>query len=135
MFEIDSKIQNDTIFIDSLELCELILMNDAKYPWFTLVPRIAGAVELVDIDFELQKKILAEINYVSRFLKESFTADKINIASLGNVVKQLHIHVLARYENDHSFPNPVWCDNSAVFYNELQISEIIKKYNDFKGGN
>ena len=135
MFKIDNKLKEDTIFVESLELCDLLLMNDVKYPWFILVPRVVDAVELIDIDFELQKKILAEISYISRLLKEDFAADKINVANLGNVVKQLHIHVLARYYDDYSFPNPVWCNNSAVPYNNLQIAEIIKKYHDFKSRN
>ncbi len=135
MFELDKKLQNDSIKIDSLQLCDLLLMNDSKYPWFILVPRINDIIEILDLDDGSQKILLDEINYVSNFLKNDFKCDKLNIATLGNVVKQFHVHVIARFTDDHSFPNPVWCNNVAKEYEQSQIDKIIEKYNEFKQGN
>ena len=135
MFKLNNKLQNDTILIDSLQLSELLLMNDAKYPWFILVPKIPEIVELIDLEIDLQKILLDEINYVSHFLKTNFKADKLNVATLGNVVKQLHVHVVARYENDHTFPDPIWSGNVLVKYDDSQINNIITKYHEFRNSN
>ncbi len=134
-FIIDSKIQNDTILIDSLELSQLLLMNDEKYPWFVVVPRVPDVVELIDLNEKDQRELLLEINLVSTFLQSDLKCDKINVATLGNVVKQLHIHVIARFHDDASYPNPVWCGNKAVPYAEKQVTIIKNKYNDFKKRN
>lgn len=135
MFELDKKLENDTVKIDSLQLCDLLLMNDSKYPWFILVPRVNDIVEILDLDDGAQKILLDEINYVSLFLKNDFECDKLNIATLGNVVKQFHVHVIARFHDDHSFPNPVWCSNEPKEYEKSQIDNIIAKYNEFKARN
>ncbi len=135
MFKLDGKLENDTVKVDSLQLCDLLLMDDAKYTWFVLVPRIDDIVEILDLDEGAQKILLDEINYIAAFLKNDLKSDKINIATLGNMVKQFHVHVIARYENDHSFPNPVWCGNEALHYTGDEMEKLIKKYNDFKQGN
>jgi diadenosine tetraphosphate (Ap4A) HIT family hydrolase len=84
------------------------LMDDARYPWLILVPRIAGARELVDLDEADRAMLLGEISVVSRALETLFKPDKLNIAALGNVVPQLHLHLLVRYQTDAAWPQPVW---------------------------
>lgn len=130
-FNIDQRLQNDTAFCHHLKLCDLYLMNDRKYPWFILIPRVNNVYDLVDLDYDDQVKLLKEVNIVSAFLRERFGFDKLNVASLGNVVRQLHIHVVARYKNDHSYPDPVWCNNKAEKYDVNEIEKLIIEFNDY----
>ena len=100
MFILDKKLQQDSFFIGDLELCKVLLMNDANYPWLILVPRQNNLKDIVDLSFDDQIILLKEINFVAEILKKEFECDKLNIANLGNVVSQLHIHVIARKKND-----------------------------------
>lgn len=127
MFTLDSKLNADTFLIADLKISRLLLMNDSNYPWLILVPRKADLVELTDLNFEEQVEVLREINLVAKILQENFGAEKLNIGALGNVVKQLHIHVIARFKNDAAFPKPVWGAVAAKPYLENEAEEIIKK--------
>lgn len=127
MFLIDPKLQSDTHFIADLGISRLLLMNDCNYPWLILVPRVPGAVELIDLSGEEQTKLLDEINSLSKILKENFSAEKINIATLGNMVRQLHFHLIARYKNDASFPKPIWGALPTKPYLPEEAKEIITK--------
>lgn len=127
MFDLNSKLAADTIFIADLKLSRLLLMNDANYLWLILVPRKPGLSELIDLTFEEQVELLGEINLLSRLLKSEFECDKLNIANLGNMVRQLHIHVIARRENDATFPKPVWGNAAAKPYNEEAAQKLITK--------
>ncbi len=108
MFTLDPKLNADTFLVADLKISRLLLSNNANYPWLILVPRHADLVELTDLNFEDQTQVLREINLVAAVLQKKFQPHKLNIAALGNVVRQLHIHVIARFENDAAFPNPVW---------------------------
>ena len=123
-FILDKKLQKDCIFIKDLELSQLLLMNDSNYPWLILVPRKNNLTEIIDLDQDDQIILLSEINYVSKILKKHLNVDKINIASLGNIVSQLHIHIIGRYFNDISYPKPVWGQVDSVEYNEIKISNF-----------
>ena len=127
MFTLNSKLEADTFFICDLKISRLLLMNDSNYPWLILVPRQDGLVELTDLNFDEQTEILREINLLGKILKESFAVEKLNIGALGNVVKQLHIHVIGRFQNDASFPKPVWGSVAAKPYTELAAQDLIKK--------
>src|SRR5690606_10250140 len=98
----------DTHPLASLELCDLRLMDDANYPWLVLVPRIAGARELLDLDAGQRHRLTDEIDPAGRALIEVFRPFKLNVAALGNLVPQLHVHVIARFEDDPAWPAPVW---------------------------
>jgi diadenosine tetraphosphate (Ap4A) HIT family hydrolase len=131
MFILDKKLQQDSFFIGDLELCKVLLMNDANYPWLILVPRQNNLKDIIDLSFDDQIILLKEINFVAEILKKEFEYDKLNIANLGNVVSQLHIHVIARKKNDITFPKPVWGNASAVEYcgnNLTKTLEKIQKY-------
>ncbi len=130
MFTIDSKLKADTFFITDLKLSSLLLMNNANYPWLILVPRQENVSELTDLSFEDQVEVLAEINKVCHILQSFFKPHKLNIANLGNVVRQLHIHVIARFENDLSFPKPVWGDNSK-FYEKNESEKLINQIKSY----
>jgi diadenosine tetraphosphate (Ap4A) HIT family hydrolase len=127
MFKIDEKLAKDCFFIKDLSLSKLLLMNDANYLWFILVPRKENLVELIDLNFEEQKQLLEEINKISKILKSEFKVDKINIATLGNVVKQLHIHVIGRFKNDIAFPKPVWGFASEKPFSNADKEKIFSK--------
>ncbi len=127
MFDLNSKLAADTFLVGDLKISRLLLMNDANYFWFILVPRKPDLVELTDLSFEEQIEVLREINLVAKILKTDFAAEKLNIAALGNVVKQLHIHVIGRFENDIAFPKPVWGAAPAKAYEEKAALELINK--------
>lgn len=125
MFELNKKLQEDCFFVCDLKISKLLLMNDSNYPWLILVPRQNGLTELTDLSFEDQVEVLKEINLVAKILQEKFGADKLNIANLGNVVSQLHIHVIARLKNDAAFPKPVWGTLPAKPYEKDVAQELI----------
>lgn len=124
MFELDPQLQKDCIELGQFDLCTLLLMNDSNYPWFILVPRREEVREIYELEEEDQALLLKESNFLARILKHYFYADKINIAALGNVVSQLHIHHIARYSDDISWPAPVWGAHPAVAYTEEQLDKI-----------
>ncbi len=101
-------------------------MNNSLYPWFILVPKKPNLVEIIDLSIEEQGDLMREISAVSKALKVLFKPDKINIAALGNMVQQLHIHIIARFKNDKTFPKPVWVSNETSGYSEEEIKKIIE---------
>lgn len=126
MFTLDPQLERDTIALASLPLCELLLMNDAQYPWLILVPRRDGLRELIELTGEEQQQYLRESNAVSHLLQTHFDAEKLNVAALGNVVAQLHIHHIARYSDDAAWPKPVWGVHAAKPYPKDQLRETIE---------
>ena len=102
------QLAKDTIDIGDLPLSRVLVIRDANYPWILLVPRREGAVEIVDLDEVAQAQLMTEIARVSRALKDITKCDKLNVAALGNVVPQLHIHIIARRTSDVAWPRPVW---------------------------
>lgn len=127
MFALNSQLKSDTHFICDLKLSSLLLMNDANYLWLILVPRKQDLTEITDLPFAEQTKLLEEINLISEILKKDFSAEKLNIAALGNVVLQLHIHVISRKKNDVTFPKPVWGNAPAKPYLEGEAEDLVKK--------
>ncbi|MBU6198859.1 MAG: HIT family protein [Xanthomonadaceae bacterium] len=107
-FGLDPRLAGDTHAIGDLELSRLLLMDDARFPWLILVPRRVGLRDLIDLDGRDQQRLLAEIDRCARALRVLETPDKLNIAMLGNVVAQLHVHVIARHASDAAWPRPVW---------------------------
>ena len=107
-FELDPMLAADTRPAADLPLCTVRLMDDARYPWLVLVPRVAGAVEILDLDADSQRRLYDEVRACARALQAHTDAHKLNIAALGNVVRQLHVHVIARFEQDPAWPAPVW---------------------------
>jgi len=129
MFELHPQLEKDCIFLGQFELCTLLLMNDSNYPWFILVPEREGLQEIYELDDDDQKLFMKESGFLSRILKHYFHADKINIAALGNVVPQLHIHHIARYTDDIAWPAPIWGANPSVPYTEDQLEKILDVIN------
>ncbi|RMH94766.1 HIT domain-containing protein [Lysobacter pythonis] len=107
-FILDPRLAADTRPVARWPLCELRLMDDARYPWLILIPRIANARELIDLDAAARAELRKETDAAAYALRTAFAPDKLNIAALGNVVAQLHVHVIARFTGDDAWPKPVW---------------------------
>jgi diadenosine tetraphosphate (Ap4A) HIT family hydrolase len=108
MFEMNPRIVADTVFLTDWPLCRVLLMNDITYPWLLLVPRREGVVEVTDLDAPDRLILMEEIARASTALRQAVSPHRINIAALGNVVAQLHVHVIARETDDAAWPRPVW---------------------------
>ncbi|WP_211825750.1 HIT domain-containing protein [Kistimonas asteriae] len=126
-FSLAQQLADDTVVIGDFPLCRLLLMNDSHYPWFILVPRIAGVEEVYQLTEEDQRQLMWEMAYVSEKLKDIFSADKMNVAALGNMVRQLHVHVVVRHEGDAAWPSPVWGKVPATAYTAEAIEDIRAK--------
>jgi diadenosine tetraphosphate (Ap4A) HIT family hydrolase len=105
---LDPLLERDTRPVGDMPLCRVLLIEDANYPWLLLVPRRRDTVEIVDLEYIEQAQLMGEIAEASRALKAITRCDKINVAALGNVVAQLHVHVIARSRGDAAWPRPVW---------------------------
>jgi diadenosine tetraphosphate (Ap4A) HIT family hydrolase len=107
-FKLDSRIENDTVFIQDLALSRYLLMKNATWVWCLLVPRKPDLTEIIDLEPQEQAQLMEEITSVSKHIKTVTGCDKLNVGALGNQVAQLHVHVIARSKTDPAWPNPVW---------------------------
>lgn len=108
-FKLDGRLEADSLPVCDLPLCSVRLMRDGRFPWLLLVPRLAGAREIVDLPAETRAQLMEEIALASAALRsEADPCDKLNVGSLGNMVPQLHVHVIARRVGDAAWPGPVW---------------------------
>ncbi len=124
-FQLHSRLQQDCVVLGRFELCQLLMMNDSQYPWFILVPQKAGITELYQLAQSERQLLIEESSYLSENLAVLFQADKMNVAAIGNLVPQLHIHHVVRYQTDKAWPAPVWGKFNAIPYTEQQIIETI----------
>lgn len=113
-FELDPRLAGDSVFVADGPLSQVRLMDDTRFPWLLLVPRVAGVTEWIDLDGNQQRLLLAEINRASQVLRATPGVAKLNIGALGNVVSQLHVHLVGRHPGDSAWPGPVWGSGSAV---------------------
>ncbi|RDB41931.1 HIT domain-containing protein [Halomonas sp. DQ26W] len=116
VIELDERLVQDSYPVTELSLCQVRLMDDARFPWLVLIPRRSGVSELFDLDEVDQQRLWYEATQVGRMLKTLAKGDKLNIASLGNVVAQLHVHVVVRRRDDAAWPSPVWGHGEAEPY-------------------
>jgi diadenosine tetraphosphate (Ap4A) HIT family hydrolase len=107
-WSLHARLKEDTIDIGDLPLCRVLVIKDANYPWLLLVPRRADIIEIIDLEEVEQAQLMTEVSRVARALKDVTKCDKLNIAALGNMVPQLHVHVIARRTSDAAWPRPVW---------------------------
>ncbi|MNP00141.1 HIT domain protein [compost metagenome] len=124
MFVLDSRLQQDSLVLGEFSLCQLLLSKDANYPWFILVPKRAGISELFELDAAEQQQLWQETTLLAEALKASYGADKMNVATLGNVVSQLHMHVIVRQRDDAAWPAPVWGKCAPVGYTDDQLQAV-----------
>ena len=117
-FVLHSRLAGDTVFVTDWMLSRVLLMNDARYPWLILVPRRDGAAEIFDLSVEDRATLIEEVARASEGLKKSSGATKLNIGALGNLVPQLHVHIVARNPGDAAWPGPVWGHGTSVPYSD-----------------
>jgi diadenosine tetraphosphate (Ap4A) HIT family hydrolase len=115
----------DTVPVGDLPLARVLLANDANYPWLILVPRRPGLTEIIDLDENAQVQLMGEIAAAARVLKSVTECEKLNIAAIGNVVAQLHVHVVARRHSDAAWPKPVWGAAPPAAYNAIVRDGLI----------
>jgi diadenosine tetraphosphate (Ap4A) HIT family hydrolase len=125
-FALDPRLASDTHLVADLDFSRVLLMDDARFAWLIVVPRRSGLRELTDLDTALQQRLLAEIDRCARALHALCTPDKLNIATLGNVVAQLHVHVIARFSTDVAWPRPVWGAGPPERYTAEHLRERLQ---------
>ncbi|MBB2757022.1 UNVERIFIED_ORG: diadenosine tetraphosphate (Ap4A) HIT family hydrolase [Xanthomonas campestris] len=112
-FQLDARLAADSVFVADGPLSQVRLMDDSRFPWLVLVPRVADVSEWIDLDGGQQRLLLAEINQLSQLLRVEPGVAKLNIGALGNIVRQLHVHLVGRQPGDAAWPGPVWGSGSA----------------------
>ncbi|WP_448954239.1 HIT family protein [Labrys neptuniae] len=126
-FTLHPQIIADSIAVGDLPLCHLRLMNDAGFPWLLLIPKRAEISEIIELDAAERAVLIEEIATVSQVLKSLTGCDKLNVAALGNMVTQLHIHVIARFKGDPAWPKPVWGQVPARPYAEAVAADLVSQ--------
>lgn len=124
-FVLHPQLEKDSELITELDLCAVRLIKDANYPWLILVPQVANIKDVIDLSDKQQQVLWQESAMISRVLKHLFTPDKLNIAALGNMVPQLHLHHIVRYQHDVSWPNPIWGQVPLKAYTNEKLAERV----------
>ncbi|MFK8030333.1 MAG: HIT domain-containing protein [Gammaproteobacteria bacterium] len=124
-FKLHAQLEADTLLVASLSLNEVLLVNDKRYLWCILVPRIANLRDLQDIPSKYKRAMLGEMDHVSTVVRRVASAYKMNVAALGNMVEQLHVHVIARHRDDAAWPGPVWGVGNAEPYTNEVAGKVI----------
>jgi diadenosine tetraphosphate (Ap4A) HIT family hydrolase len=123
-FTLDSRLAADTVPVGDLPLCTILLMNDARFPWLILVPRREGVSEVTDLSDEDARALMDEIRIATRVMLNLAKPDKVNVGALGNVVSQLHVHVVGRFLSDPAWPSPVWGFESRKAYPDHALAAL-----------
>ena len=126
-FVLDPRLEADTSALGELGLCKVLLMDDARFPWVVLVPKRTDLVEIIDLGSADLVRLIEEIATASGVLEAATSPNKLNVAALGNVVRQLHVHIIARFENDAAWPNPVWGKGEREPYAPVKRAEFAGK--------
>ena len=132
-FSLHPQLAADTTPVCKLELSDLVLMNDSRYLWCILVPRLDGLRDLHEVPQANKAQLLEEVDRVSLALQELSGAYKMNVAALGNMVEQLHVHVIARHQGDAAWPGPVWGVGSAEPYDESAAQTLVQQLREKLG--
>ena len=127
MFVLHERLEADTLFVTDWPLCRVLLLNDSNYPWLVLVPRRHGITEVHELDASDRQILVEEIAQASHKLQNLTGARKMNVAALGNMVPQLHVHVIARFDTDPAWPKPVWGQVPAASYTADAQAEMVAK--------
>lgn len=130
MFELDERIEGDSIWIGDLDLCQVRVQNDQRYPWLVLVPKVADVTEVHELSTQQQQQLMQESVFVADMLKRVTKCKKINVANLGNVVAQLHWHVVARNEDDPTWPGPIWGVGTPKAYSDAELESFKQRLLD-----
>lgn len=129
-FVLDARLAGDSAPVIDLPLCSVRLMNDARFTWLLLVPRRAGMSEIHELDEPDQDQLWREVRLAARALRAVAPCDKLNLGALGNIVRQLHVHVVARVVGDAAWPGPVWGSGAAQPYHTSRLSKQVTEIRD-----
>jgi diadenosine tetraphosphate (Ap4A) HIT family hydrolase len=135
MFELDSRLKADSYRLGSWPLCEVLLSKDAQYPWCILVPRRENISETHHLSMDDRQQLLKESCHLAELMTSLFSPDKMNVAALGNVVPQLHVHHIARYHDDPAWPGPVWGAVPAKSYEQEALQDRLVRLRGVLSGN
>ena len=127
MFELHERLAADTHNLGQSALCEVRLMNDRTWPWIILVPAVSGIREIYQLTADQQMQLLKESSALSKGMVELFEGDKMNVAALGNMVPQLHLHHIVRFQDDPAWPGPVWGTQAPVPYTAEELERVTEK--------
>ncbi len=127
-FTLDPRIEQGSVPVVDWPLCHVRLKDDARFHWLLLLPRRSGLIELTDLDGPDYDQLCAEILAATRLVRELAKPDKTNVATLGNVVAQMHVHVIARYHSDPAWPDPVWCHGAGPAYPAHALAMLADRY-------
>lgn len=127
MYELHPQLVKDTIPVGQYELSDVLLMNDARYPWLILVPRRVNVREIHQLSEAEQQRLLQESSFTAQAMTQLFSAHKMNVAALGNIVEQLHLHHIVRFTTDATWPNPVWGRGEAEPYSEVAAKAMLSQ--------
>ena len=127
IYRLDPRLAADTHPVARWDLSDVLLMNDARFPWLILVPRVADATELFHLSSDQQSQVMAEMSGAGQAMQSLWGADKVNTAMLGNKVSQLHIHVIARFREDDAWPGPVWGVGQPRPYTEAALEDCLSR--------
>ena len=128
MFSVPDVLTRGKHEVGTLPLCKVLLNDDSTWPWLVLVPMKSDAVEIHDLSEVEQMQLMREVSACSRAIHNGWSPTKINIAALGCICRQLHIHVLGRFEGDKAWPGPVWGSNQAVHYDRAELEAALHKF-------
>ena len=123
-FVLHPQLANDCIVLTDFPLSQLLLSNDSAYPWFILVPKVNNITEIYQLDWSQQQQLLNESSLLSEVLMQTFNGDKMNVAALGNMVPQLHLHHIVRYKTDAFWPKPIWGQQALTPYTKQQLEAL-----------
>lgn len=127
IFELDSRLAADTIPVGDLALSSVYLLDDSRFPWFVLVPRHPDLSEITDLDDEGAEQLMREIRTATRVMLDLAKPDKVNVGALGNIVGQLHVHVIGRYLSDPAWPGPVWGHGVRKPYQPHAAASLVER--------
>ena len=130
MFQLHQQLDQDCVWVGDLPLCRVLLMNDSQYPWLILVPRRESLTEIFEMEEGDKQQLLGEMRVINEAMNTLFSPDKMNIAALGNMVPQLHIHCIARFKNDIAWPKPVWGVYEAEAYTSAELALRVDNLRD-----
>lgn len=126
-FTLHPQLEKDTLTLGQFPLSQLLLMNDRQFPWFILVPRVVGVREIYQLSLKDQQQLLKESSLLGQTLMELYQGDKLNVAALGNLVPQLHLHHIVRFKTDPCWPAPIWGKLPVVSYTEQTRVEVSQR--------
>ena len=130
-FQLNSKLKKDTLLVYENQFTHILLMNDTRYPWMIIVPKKNNTNELFQLTSLERTQLDVQIDIISKFFKFKYPSTVINVAKIGNIVKQLHIHIVARNENDPSWPNPVWGIGQSQKYKKNDAKILIEELKEY----